>query len=316
MASLAEAMATIVQQIQADAQLRAAHLDQLQRSTKAFLQTCAEADRQRCAALRQEARALTQQLKAGERSRLEATQRFMRETRQAIQSIGVRVSELRSDTHNLVQRFSLEHRDMARALRNTLAAATRARMDRARTTAREGQYRMNTLRQQLRSQAQHLQASLLNANNERKQATRRAMHAVAEDVRQASRLWKDELKKKAPHSIAEAGTVVQEPIQEMPEALAPVAEPSPVIVAPVVEDEAAAQAAVGEGEPTRLASEAERVMHVIAAHPDGVRLVEIGNELGVDWRGLIGAVKFLLDEGKVEKIDNVYYPAQPGQEGE
>lgn len=316
MASLAEAMASIVQQIQATSQLRAAHLDQLQRTTKAFLQTCAEADRQRSAARRQEAQALQQQLKATQRNRLEATQRFRWETRQAIQSIVVRVSELRSDTHNLVQRFSLEHQDMARALRNTLAAATRARKDRARTTAREGQYRMNTLRQQMRSQAQHLQASLLNANNDRKQATRRAMHAVAEDVRQASRLWKDELKKKAPHSIVEVGAAVQEPIQEMPEAPAPVAELSPVISAPVVEEEAAERAAVEEGEPRRLASEVERVMQVIAAHPDGVRLVEIGNELGVDWRGLIGAVKFLLDEGKVEKIDNVYYPAQPGQEGE
>jgi len=38
--------------------------------------------------------------------------------------------------------------------------------------------------------------------------------------------------------------------------------------------------------------------------------VEIGNELGVDWRGLIAVVRALVDEGAVEKIDNEYYPAQ------
>jgi hypothetical protein len=82
------------------------------------------------------------------------------------------------------------------------------------------------------------------------------------------------------------------------------------------DDKGSSQLAVEEAEPTRLAFDAERVMHVIAGHPEGIRLVEIGNELGVDWRGLIGAVKFLMDDGKVEKIDNIYYPAQPGREGE
>jgi len=46
---------------------------------------------------------------------------------------------------------------------------------------------------------------------------------------------------------------------------------------------------------------------VLRAHSEGIRLVDIGNELGVDWRSLITFTKRLLDEGRIEKIDHHYY---------
>jgi len=52
----------------------------------------------------------------------------------------------------------------------------------------------------------------------------------------------------------------------------------------------------------------DQILEAVARHPEGIRLVDIGNELGVDWRTLIGAVKPLVDEGRVEKIDSLYYP--------
>ena len=106
------------------------------------------------------------------------------------------------------------------------------------------------------------------------------------------------------------------PIEERAEAPAEIPVPREELLHPPVFDVGTSPFAIEEAEPTRAGSEAERVMQVIADHPEGIRLVEIGNELGVDWRGLIAAVKFLMDNGRVEKIDNVYYPAQPGQEGE
>lgn len=59
-------------------------------------------------------------------------------------------------------------------------------------------------------------------------------------------------------------------------------------------------------------AEQERILQVLKAHPDGIRLVDIGNQLGVDWRGLIAPTKSLLDEGKAEKIDYLYYLAADG----
>lgn len=54
--------------------------------------------------------------------------------------------------------------------------------------------------------------------------------------------------------------------------------------------------------------EKNKVLEVIARYPEGVKLIDIGNELGVDWRTLIGPTKSLVDEGEVEKIDTMYYP--------
>jgi ethanolamine utilization protein EutM len=41
----------------------------------------------------------------------------------------------------------------------------------------------------------------------------------------------------------------------------------------------------------------------------GVTLAEMGEKLGTDWRRLIGPVKSLLDQGRVEKVESRYYPA-------
>lgn len=54
-------------------------------------------------------------------------------------------------------------------------------------------------------------------------------------------------------------------------------------------------------------SQSARVINVIRAHPEGIRLLEIGNELGVDWRSLTKVMKSLVDSGQVEKMDDVYY---------
>jgi hypothetical protein len=55
-------------------------------------------------------------------------------------------------------------------------------------------------------------------------------------------------------------------------------------------------------------TETSRVLRVIQKHPEGLKLVELGNALGVNWRTLIGAVGSLVDEGKIGKVDNIYYP--------
>ena len=41
----------------------------------------------------------------------------------------------------------------------------------------------------------------------------------------------------------------------------------------------------------------------------GVTLAEMGEKLGTDWRRLIGPVKSLLDQGRVEKVESRYSPA-------
>jgi len=144
MGNLAEAMAKTVQQIQAAAQTRRAHISQLQHTTQEFLQACQVADQHRSDDLRHLASDLKRQMKNTEKARLDAAQEFVQETRRAIHDIGVSVSELHSDTHNLVQRFAMEHQDMAQQLHRSLAADTRARLDI--TRRRAGRDPMSLLR--------------------------------------------------------------------------------------------------------------------------------------------------------------------------
>jgi len=57
-----------------------------------------------------------------------------------------------------------------------------------------------------------------------------------------------------------------------------------------------------------LGETARRVLSVIRAHSEGIRLVEIGDELGVDWRLLTFHVNRLLQHGLIRKEDRRYYP--------
>ncbi len=55
-------------------------------------------------------------------------------------------------------------------------------------------------------------------------------------------------------------------------------------------------------------SETNRILRVIQKHPEGMKLVDLGNALGVNWRTLISAVASLLEEEKIGKLDSIYYP--------
>lgn len=50
-----------------------------------------------------------------------------------------------------------------------------------------------------------------------------------------------------------------------------------------------------------------RVLTVIARHPDGVRALDVGNELGVDWRRVLEATRNLVAAGAVEQVDQNFY---------
>ena len=83
----------------------------------------------------------------------------------------------------------------------------------------------------------------------------------------------------------------------------------PVGAASVAEASPAA-ASAGELAQQSKSGRRERVLGIVRGHVDGIRLVDIGNELGVDWRSLVGVAKSLLVEGAIEKIDCLYYPVE------
>ena len=55
-------------------------------------------------------------------------------------------------------------------------------------------------------------------------------------------------------------------------------------------------------------NEKEQTLDLIKKRPGGIKLSEIGAELGKDWRWYIVTVKELMEENKIRKEENLYYP--------
>jgi phage-related protein len=55
-------------------------------------------------------------------------------------------------------------------------------------------------------------------------------------------------------------------------------------------------------------SDKQQTLALIKKHPEGIKLSEIGAELGKDWRWYIVTVKELMEENKIRKEENLYYP--------
>lgn len=61
-----------------------------------------------------------------------------------------------------------------------------------------------------------------------------------------------------------------------------------------------------ERNPNEIVKELD-VLDILSNRPWGMTLPEIGNEMGVNWRGLADTVSALMNEGSIEKLGNRYY---------
>ena len=50
------------------------------------------------------------------------------------------------------------------------------------------------------------------------------------------------------------------------------------------------------------------VLRVVQEHPEGIRAVDVGNELGVDWRLVLGVGRALTERGLIDQVDHDLYP--------
>lgn len=49
------------------------------------------------------------------------------------------------------------------------------------------------------------------------------------------------------------------------------------------------------------------LLAVLKKHPDGMKLRDLGNFLGVNWRSLVGPVSSLCRQGKIERLNDFYF---------
>ena len=51
----------------------------------------------------------------------------------------------------------------------------------------------------------------------------------------------------------------------------------------------------------------KKILNVVMGHPRGLKLTEIGNMLGADWRSLNAPTRNLVATGKLRKVNNLYF---------
>jgi hypothetical protein len=154
----------------------------------------------------------------------------------------------------------------------------------------------------LLSMAKALNEKLSSEDVELKKSVQKFMNDLISDRYDAQKIWASFVSKNIVVKPT-AEKVIEEP------ALQPVIEKvvEEPVLQPVIEkvaEEALSQPVVEKEVET---FPEEQIMKVIADHPEGIKLVDIGNKLGTDWRSLISFIKPLVDGGKIDKIDSLYY---------
>jgi hypothetical protein len=51
-----------------------------------------------------------------------------------------------------------------------------------------------------------------------------------------------------------------------------------------------------------------QILRVIRKHPDGISAVDMGNQLGIDWRRVVIIARTLVDAGQVDQVGQAFYP--------
>ena len=244
------------------------------------------------------AKALDEKLSSDNTANKEATKQFMNSVKADFQNMAKALNDkLSSENHNLLERFRLERHDMASTLNDKLSSDNTANKEATK------QY-LNGVMADLQNMAKSLDEKLSSDNTANKEAAQQFINELVSDRGAAQRIWRKSfwgVVEKQVQPIIEVA--VEEPVQSV------------VVKETVVESPAqfVAEVAVEEQVQPVIEEEAEpfpekQILEVIAGHPGGIKLVDIGNELGVDWRSLIGNIKPLVDSGKIDKIENLYYP--------
>lgn len=263
MGTATEEIQRVVNDILASRDARSAARRELARKTRDDLAEVLAERRRGATALRNALAGGREERFGSERARRLEARHFRASVREFLDEMKVRLSEMCSDTHNLLRRYEMEREEGGDALREALISQRTGR------AAQEKARRDAVLRG--RQDARRFLDEVGERVSEMRGETRQLLHGYGEelretasDLRQAGRIWRERGAREAPGEapVLEAVTLTLE----------------------------------------------DQVLQVVQRHPGGIRLVEIGNELGMNWRLLIGPSKALVDAARIEKVEKTYYP--------
>ncbi len=248
-------------------------------------------------------------------------------------------SDLKKAANDRKNRMQAELKEMADQLRSDLGEfksnlggfksdleeAESERKKRTRADLKETAERMRSDLDKFMSDLAGFQSDLKKAANDRKKKTREELKEMADELRGKLEAFRTDLSEEVGALMAELKAGRSEAMQawnqilstmrhEKKRAAAPsppakvkaIAEVKPVEEA--IEEEAIKEEAIEEEEFGEREELRENILDLLDETPDGLRMVEIADHLGIsNWRSLIPVMRELLDEGEVRKEDSTYY---------
>lgn len=220
-------------------------------------------------------------------------ERLGEELLEARQARGEFVDTVKEEADTALKSFTEDRKEMANQLRSSLADYNKRLKDET-NTALEG------FTSDREAMAEELRSSLADVVNRLKDETNATLkrftnhrQEMADELRETFQGYREE-RRAFREELTKGGKAFRTAVtKRIPKEVAE------------VKEEAKEEVEEGEGTPYF-----EQVLEVIQSHLEGIRLADIGDQIGVAWQGLIPTVNRLLDEGKVRKEDQDYFPVE------
>ncbi len=264
-----------------------------------------------------------------EKNRIREFDALMKNINQDIKSINDEVLTILKNTSDMLDRFEKEHLEMSAELRAELSKNLAERVEYTRTLLNRFQKRLSEIGKESQKVAQKLRKDLANGEIERindyngimkgihvavkgirkevkdvQKATTGMLGGFSQDRGQASAEWnkmKDSIAQLRKTGVVTSSKEVVGKAEKKGEVkIEPPTEAVKKILVEVLPKV--------ESKPVVPMTLEEKIMTYISKHPKGVKISEMEEPLGETRMKLGFIAKGLLDQGKVQKMDNIYFP--------
>ena len=263
-----------------------------------------------------------------EKTRMADFDALMTKINNDIKSINDEVSSIFKSTNDMLEKFEKEHQDMSDELRAELSKNLAERVEYTRALLNGFQKKLAEISKENQKMAQKLRKDLNKGEVERLND----YHGLMKEIHGAIKGIQKDVKNVQKYTAGMLDDLLQNRVQasaewdKMQEAMAQIrktgviapvkqavkkvekkeVKPEPPVEAPKETPVAAAPVAIPE--PVVPKTLEQKVLDYVNHHPKGVKISEMEEPLGETRMKLGFTAKSLLDEGKVQKIDNIYFP--------
>jgi hypothetical protein len=203
----------------------------------------------------------------------------------------VEVSKTLEDTQKMMNEFKISRIQMSKELKENLTTGVERRKAEVSKTLDDTKKMMDNFKVSHSQMSKELKRNLTKSN----QGIKSEVSRMLNDFRSTQDKLRADLEKASLSWQQTAST-----LQEKRSGVKPIPE---VLEKKIIKEKLPKKTKI-----VKELSDKEQVLMLIKEHPEGIKLTEIGASLEKDWRWYIITVKELIEENKIRKEENLYYP--------